>query len=72
MQLPVAHRLTHQILLTIFLVGIATALRFWPLHDLELHLPYLTFYPAVMIAALIGGMAAGLPTTLLSALIIYF
>ena len=33
-------------------VAVAAGLRIWPLEALELRIPWLTFYPAVMAAAL--------------------
>ncbi|MGZ4957625.1 MAG: ATP-binding protein [Methylomonas sp.] len=56
----------------VILVVVAAALRLWPLQGLGLRLAYLTFYPAVMIAALIGGLPVGLLTTALSAAVILF
>jgi diguanylate cyclase (GGDEF)-like protein len=44
-------------------VAIAAALRIWPLHSLESALPWVTFYPAVIAAALLGGLWAGLVAT---------
>ncbi len=41
------------------LVFAAAALRLWPLQGLELRIPYVTFYPAVMMAALYGGCLSG-------------
>ncbi|MGE5385662.1 MAG: diguanylate cyclase domain-containing protein [Betaproteobacteria bacterium] len=42
------------------LVGIAGALRIYPLDSLGSTLPFLTFYPAATIAAIYGGLSAGL------------
>lgn len=44
----------------------AGALRLWPLHALEARLAWLTFYPAVAVVALYGGLRAGLLGTALS------
>lgn len=58
-----------------FAIGIillAAALRIWPLGALELRIPWVTFYPAVMAAALFGGFGSGLFGTLLSILIVLF
>lgn len=52
---------------TVLVVG-AAALRIWPLQGLELRIPWVTFYPAVMVAALYGGLSTGLLATALSAL----
>lgn len=46
----------------------ATAIRLVFLPALEKHAPFVTFYPAVMIAALYGGLWTGLLTTVLSVL----
>ncbi|GFO67121.1 hypothetical protein GMLC_07000 [Geomonas limicola] len=46
----------------------AALLRFALLGGLGTRAPYVTFFPAVMVAVLYGGVAAGLLTTLLSAL----
>lgn len=54
------------------LIAVAAALRLWPLQDLRVRLAWLTFYPAVMVAALYGGLAAGLLGTLLSCLTILY
>jgi len=42
------------------LVAAAAALRLWPLQALGTRLAWLTFYPAVAIGALYGGLFAGL------------
>jgi PAS domain S-box-containing protein len=52
--------------LAILLVGVATAFRATFLRDLGAEHVFLTFYPAVMLAALLGGLRAGLLATLLS------
>lgn len=54
------------------LVTISAALRIWPLKILGSSLAWLTFYPAVMIAALLGGLVTGMFATVLSCLVIYF
>lgn len=54
------------------LVLVAASLRVWPLQSLGLRVPYVTFYPAVMIAALSGGLAAGLITMVMSVLAILY
>jgi len=58
--------------LAVLIVAFAACLRIWPLHQLGSGLPWLTFYPAMMIAALYGGFAAGLLTTALSCLTVAF
>ena len=57
---------------TIALIALGAALRVWPLNDPELRVPWLTFYPTVMVAALFGGFFAGLLGVCLSCLIILF
>lgn len=60
-------------LLTSFLlVSIASVLRLAFLGELGRATPYLTYYPAVMIAAIIGGLPAGLFTTIPSAHLCYY
>ena len=49
-------------------MAFAAILRIWPLHHLASSLPWLTFYPAVVVAALYGGLAAGLLAMALSCL----
>jgi diguanylate cyclase (GGDEF)-like protein/PAS domain S-box-containing protein len=56
----------------IFLVALAAALRVWPLQDLGSGVVWLTFYPVVMIAAIYGGLYAGLLATALSSLVVTF
>ena len=56
----------------IAIVALAASLRIWPLQGLELRIPYVTFYPAVMVAGLYGGLPAGLLATVLSGLTILF
>jgi signal transduction histidine kinase/CheY-like chemotaxis protein len=50
----------------------AAALRLWPLQALELRIPWVTFYPAVMIAGMYGGLGPGLLATALTVLVIAF
>ncbi len=50
----------------------AAGLRVWPLGALELRIPWVTFYPAVMATALYGGFSTGLFATVLSALVVLF
>jgi PAS domain S-box-containing protein len=53
-------------------VGVATALRLWPLEALGTRLAWLTFYPTVMVVALYGGWWAGLLGTVLACLSVLF
>lgn len=54
--------------IAIVLITLAAALRIWPLQALGSTLVWLTFYPAVMIAAIYGGLLAGLLATALACL----
>jgi len=56
----------------LILVAAAAASRAWPLHDLGLRATYITFYPAVMVAALYGGIVTGLLATFVSCLTLAF
>lgn len=56
----------------IALVALAAGLRIWPLQSLGLSLEWITFYPAVIIAALYGGFFAGLLATMLSVLTVIY
>ncbi len=49
---------------------LAAGLREWPLGALELRIPWVTFYPAVMAAALYGGFSAGVLATALTAVLV--
>jgi len=52
--------------IAVAVVVVAATLRLWPLHALEARLAWLTFYPAVAVAALYGGLRAGALATALS------
>jgi signal transduction histidine kinase/Skp family chaperone for outer membrane proteins len=52
------------LLLVIVLVTVAAGVRVWPLHVLGSRLVYVTYYPAVIIAALYGGLSLGLLATI--------
>lgn len=56
--------------ITIMLVVLFSIIRIWPFDMLSSYNPYLTYYPAVIIAAVIGGFFAGLLATTLSCLIV--
>ena len=58
--------------LAVLAVALGAALRVWPGHHLGASLPWITFYPAVMVVSLYGGLAAGLLTTALSCLTLAF
>ena len=59
-------------LVATMLIVAAAALRVWPLHVLGSSLAWLTFYPAVMIAAISGGLSAGFLATALACLAVSF
>ena len=56
----------------IALIAAGVGLRIWPLGGLGLRIPYVTFYPAVMAAAIYGGFNAGLLSAVLSVLVVIF
>ena len=56
----------------ILIVAIASALRVGFLGGLGRGIPYVWFYPAVIIAALYGGLPAGILATVLSALLVFY
>ncbi|MGZ8236189.1 DUF4118 domain-containing protein, partial [Methylobacter tundripaludum] len=72
MELKRFQRIILRIAVAIGIVLLAASLRLWPLQALGLRLAYLTFYPAVMIAALYRGIFTGLLATALSSLVVYF
>jgi signal transduction histidine kinase/CheY-like chemotaxis protein len=57
---------------TVILIIFAMSLRVWPLGGLELRLAWVTFYPAVMAAALYGGFNTGILATALSVITVFF
>jgi PAS domain S-box-containing protein len=59
-------------LVAVLAVVAATAVRMGFLQALGMRIPFVTFYPAVMLAALVGGLPAGLLATALSALLASF
>lgn len=60
------------IVIALVIVALAGGLRIWPLDLLGARLPYLTFYPAVVLAAVLGGLVPGLLTTLGALAFLYF
>jgi len=54
------------------IIFLAAALRIWPLGILESKVVWLTFYPAVMLVALYGGIITGIIGTLLSCIIVLY
>ena len=66
---PSEERAPHRYSLTIALVVIAAMLRLVFLDAFGMRVAFITFYPAVMLAALYGGLRAGVLATIASALI---
>jgi len=66
------HKKWLRYVITVALILIAMGLRLWPLGGLELRIPWVTFYPAVMAAALYGGFSSGLLATFLSIVAVLF
>lgn len=58
------------LLITFSLVLVAVLSRIWPLHSLQSTLAWLTFYPAVMIISIYGGLWSGLLATLFACLFV--
>jgi signal transduction histidine kinase len=50
-------------IVSVLLITAAASLRIWPLQTLGSRLVWLTFYPAVMVTAIYGGLSAGLLAT---------
>jgi diguanylate cyclase (GGDEF)-like protein/PAS domain S-box-containing protein len=71
-QQPLVCRSWKHYVAAIALVALAAALRIWPLQALGSHLAWVTFYPVVMVAAIYGGLYAGLLATVLSCLVVTF
>jgi signal transduction histidine kinase/CheY-like chemotaxis protein len=59
-------------IIAIVVVFIAAALRLWPLQGLELRIPWVTFYPAVMLSGFLGGILPGVLTATLTLLVIAY
>lgn len=57
-------------MVTFSLILIAVLVRIWPLHPLQSTLAWLTFYPAVMITSIYGGLWSGLLATFLACLFV--
>lgn len=57
-------------IVAIAVIIVAAGLRIWPLQGLELRIPWVTFYPAVMLSGFYGGIFPGVLTTALSVLVI--
>ncbi len=69
---PVFRSEPHPYIVAVALIVAAVALRLWPLQPLGVRLAWLTFYPAVIVAALYGGFSAGLLGAFLSCLAALF
>ena len=52
-------------IIMLMLVFLSSILRIWPLAPLGSYDPYVTFYPTVIIAALLGGFFVGLLATII-------
>ena len=61
-----------RLLIGLFFVAAATAFRAVVFSSLGRGIPYLIYYPAVTLAALYGGLLAGLEATLLTTALTYF
>ncbi len=59
-------------LVSFLIVGLASLIRYLFLSNLGRATPYLTYYPAIMLAAYLGGIYPGLLATLLSSLICFY
>jgi signal transduction histidine kinase/ActR/RegA family two-component response regulator len=60
---------------TAIVVGLTAAgfaLRFWPLGSLGIRTIWLTFYPMVMVVAVLEGLGAGLALTVLSCVVVIY
>jgi signal transduction histidine kinase/DNA-binding response OmpR family regulator len=53
-------------IVAVILTAVAAAMRIWPLQIMQSRVPWLTFYPAVMLAAIYGGFSAGLLVAVLA------
>ncbi len=72
MELKIPQVFLQRALLAVALVFAAIFLRVWPLQNMGTSLAYITFFPAVTIAALYGGRTSGVISTALSAIYVYF
>jgi len=59
-------------LVALLIIGVASALRAWVFADLGRGTAYLTYYPAVVLAALYGGLYVGLTTTGAAAFLCFY
>ena len=72
MELKIQQVFWQRALLAVALVCAAIFLRVWFLQNMGTSLAYITFFPAVTIAALYGGRTSGVISTALSAIYVYF
>lgn len=72
----ILNQITHlnrkRLIVPFTLVAVAAALRVWPLQALGFMPAWLTFYPAVIIISIYGGLWFGLISTILICLIVSF
>lgn len=61
-----------KVILSLLAVSIAFSLRYFLLGGVSTATPYITFYPAVLLAALFGGLVSGFIATSLSALLVLY
>jgi diguanylate cyclase (GGDEF)-like protein len=67
-----ARRILTNMAIAFAAVSVAALLRVWPLQTLGSGLTWVTFYPAVMVAALYGGLFSAIVATLLCCLVTLF
>ncbi len=67
-----SNRWVMRYVVAVVMILAAAGLRIWPLGALELRIPWVTFYPAVMAAALYGGFSSGMTATALTVLLVLF
>ncbi|MBF0185083.1 MAG: response regulator [Magnetococcales bacterium] len=65
-----ASRTWRILLLPLLLIGSGALLRYWPLAAMETRAPWITFYPMVMAAGLLGGLYPALLTAIGSAVLV--
>ncbi len=73
--LPLLNALRHawqRQLFALAAIALAASLRVWPLQALGTSLAWVTFYPAVMIVAIMGGFSAGMLSMALGSLTVLF
>ena len=63
--------LAKRLIMAVIFVAVAALLRWWPLQHMGTRLAYITFFPAVTLAALYGGRVSGVLATLLSSIFVY-